>query len=210
MSSDTMWPVGYETRTDLVWRRRGFGVCMPPEEDQNLGLSERDKKKKRSYKVTFERAFERQRFLDKAKAAFAVHASYVDGERFFFGDRYNCFDSYPGLVEHARRIQAEVALVPPYEHLTASKSLLSSLVPRPFNGNGTQTQVNPADIQYRRKTLLFTIAALAMAAVSIYMHVFIDGLAKDSEDESDSEDGEDEGSGNEEEEGGEGDLASES
>lgn len=101
---------------------------------------------------------------------------------------------YPGLIEHARRIQDEVARAPPYEHFTASGSLLSSLVPRAFTGSSAQTQVDPADIQYRRRTFLFMIGTLAMTAAYIYTVFLAKGPAKDSEDggedgEEESEDG---------------------
>lgn len=114
-------------------------------------------------------------------------------------------ESYPGLVEHAQRIQEAAKRAPPYEISTASESLLSFSVPRSFSSSDAQTQVDPADIQYRRRTLVFLIGTLAMAAVYIYMNVFIN-LAEDSE--TDNEDGESEvhdsdegeGEGGEEEE----------
>lgn len=104
-------------------------------------------------------------------------------------------EAYPGLIEHARRIQDEVARAPPFERFTESGTLLSSLVPRLFSGSGAQTQVDPADIQYRRRSLVFIIGALAMTATYIYTHfkfVFsADGPAEDSE--TDGEGGEDGG-----------------
>jgi hypothetical protein len=116
---------------------------------------------------------------------------------------------YPGLIEHARRIRDEVARAPPYEHFTASGTLLSSLVPRSFSGSGAQTQVDPADIQYRRRSLLFMIGALAMTAAYLfnYMQVFLADIpAEGSED--DGDDGEDEGGDSEDGTGEEGELAS--
>lgn len=96
---------------------------------------------------------------------------------------------YPGLIEHARRIQAEVARAPSYEHFTASGSLLSSLVPRPFNGSGARTQVDPADIDHRRRSLMFAVVAAAAAAAYCYTYIVALGNAEDSEDgDEDSED----------------------
>ena len=100
---------------------------------------------------------------------------------------------YEGLIDHARRIQAEVARAPPCEHFTASETLLSSLVPRSPSGSRAQTQVDPADVQYRRRTLAFVAAVAAMTAAYVYTLVSLaQGSAKDSEDDSeDSEEGSD-------------------
>lgn len=100
-------------------------------------------------------------------------------------------ESYPGLVEHARRIQEAAKRAPPYDLFTASESLLSLLIPRSFSGSGAQTQVDPEDTQYRRRTLLFVLGTMAMTAAYIFTHVRITyGPAEDSE--TDNEDGENE------------------
>ena len=112
-------------------------------------------------------------------------------------------ESYPGLIEHAGRIQAEVARAPPYEHFTPSGSLLSSLVPRPFSNRNSRSEADPADIQYRRKSLLFITAWAAMAVAYCYTtFLAVDVSGEDSEGS--SEDGEDEGGASEE---GEGELS---
>ncbi|KAF8557308.1 hypothetical protein OG21DRAFT_1457811 [Imleria badia] len=219
---------------------------LPAAEEEQKGLFEKDKKKKRDYTVTFSRAFEREKILDKAKTALGVHASYLDGKQFFFGDRQvislmmlarsptsldvylaahillladppfpdavlqiHLIACYEGLIEHARRIRAEVARAPPYEYFTASETLLSSFVPRSFSGNRAQTQIDPADVQYRRRTLAFVAAALAMTAVYMYTLVsFVQVSAKASEDNGE---GSEEGGGDSEgEDGGEEELASSS
>ena len=100
-------------------------------------------------------------------------------------------ESFPGLVAHARRVQAEVARAPPYEIFKAPGSLLSSLVPHSFRG-ASQTQVNPEDIQFRRRSLIFALTALA--AVTVYCAAFVLSLNISVEDAEDDE-GEDSAEG---------------
>lgn len=112
---------------------------------------------------------------------------------------------YPGLIEHARRIQAQVAQAPSYQYFTPSESLLSTLVPRSFRGNNARTQVDPADIQYKRTSLLYMVAMAAMAAACLYTHFLaIADFVEDSEGGGEDAD-DDEGGGSEEQ--GEGELA---
>lgn len=105
-------------------------------------------------------------------------------------------EHFQGLIDHARRIQAEVARAPPYEHFTTSGTLLSSLVPRLFNGNRAPTKVDPADIQYRRRTWVFAAGTLAMTVACICMQVvFVAGLAEKLENSEDNNEDGGEGGG---------------
>ena len=104
---------------------------------------------------------------------------------------------YPGLIEHARRIQAEVARPPPDEHITASETSLRSLAPHSSGDSRAQTQADPADVRHMMKTLIFVVGTLVVAAGSLAMQLVIeDGTAEGSGD--DGEDGEDEGDDGEE------------
>lgn len=111
---------------------------------------------------------------------------------------------YPELVKHARRVQEEVKRAPSYELFTVSESLLSFLIPRSFSGSRAQTQVDPDDIQYGRRTLLFVLGTMAMTATYIFTHVHFAGSRGPAGDsDSGNEDGEHEereGEGGEEEE----------
>lgn len=106
-------------------------------------------------------------------------------------------ESFPGLVKHAQRIQASVGRAPPYELSTPSWSLRSFLVPHSFSSSDAKAQVDPEDIQYRRRTLLFVLGVMAMTAGCIFTHLLFmvspsDGSEPDEDDKSQggaSEDG---------------------
>ncbi|KAG6376495.1 hypothetical protein JVT61DRAFT_2488 [Boletus reticuloceps] len=117
---------------------------------------------------------------------------------------------YQGLIDHARRIQAQVARVPPYEQFTASGSLLSSLVPRSFSGSRAQPQVDPADIQYRRKTLVYILGTLAVTVAYLFTQVLPAIVsAGDSTESENDEDGGGDSEGEGELEGGSGTFSDE-
>ncbi|KAF8136772.1 hypothetical protein EV363DRAFT_1429122 [Boletus edulis] len=219
--------VGSRIRETYKPRLEAAGLWSLPNEEEKKGLFEKDKKKKREYTMSFSRAFEREKILDKAKTMLGVHASYLGGKQFFFGDRPTSLDVYLAahillladppfpdailqiqlleyyqrLIDHARRIQAQVARVPPYEQFTASGSLLSSLIPRSFSGSRAQPQVDPADIQYKRKTLVYILGTLAVTVAYLYTQVlpFIASAGDSAESENDEDGGGDS-------EGGEGEL----
>ncbi|KAI9570456.1 hypothetical protein HD554DRAFT_2242925, partial [Boletus coccyginus] len=165
MSAPQKYYVPGRIRESYRFRLEAAGLwSLPAAEEEQKGL-DKDKKKKRDYRVTFSRAFEREKILDKAKTMLGVHAGHLGGKRFIFGDQQVIFplimqfltvvhapsptsldvylaahillladppfpdavlqvqliEFYPGLIEHARRIQAEVAR-PPDEHSTATET----------------------------------------------------------------------------------------
>ena len=110
---------------------------------------------------------------------------------------------YQELIDHARRVQAQVARAPPYELVTTSQTLLSSLIPRSLSGNRAMAQADPADTQHKIKSLAFIAVALAATAAYLYTLAFLTGGPhKDSEgsDGDGEEEGDDGGSEEEEEE----------
>ncbi|KAF9218227.1 hypothetical protein BS17DRAFT_237243 [Gyrodon lividus] len=165
--------------------------CLPAVEEEEKSPFSKEEKKQEDHKGTFARVFEREKILEKARTTLGVHTRLLDGRQFFFGDRPTCLDvylashilllasppfpdsvlqallleSYPNLVDHARRVQAEVARAPPFGHVTASTTSLRSLILRPFNRNSTEVNAPDADdLRFRRMTWAWVVFA-ATAAV---------------------------------------------
>ncbi|KIK98722.1 hypothetical protein PAXRUDRAFT_823574 [Paxillus rubicundulus Ve08.2h10] len=167
---------------------------LPGAEQEKKNPFTKEEKKEEDHKGTFARVFEREKVLEKARTTLGAHARLLEGKQFFFGDRPTSIDlylashillladppfpdsvlqallleSYPVLIDHARRVQAEVARAPPYEHLMGSTA---SLIPRSFNWGTNETNAPDADdIRFRRMRLIWVamVAAIAMCHVALF------------------------------------------
>ncbi|KIJ69017.1 hypothetical protein HYDPIDRAFT_80765 [Hydnomerulius pinastri MD-312] len=195
---------------------------LPAAEKEKKSPFAKEEKKQEDHKGTFARVFEREKVLEKARTALGIHARLLDGKQFFFGDRPTSLDvylaghillladppfpdsilqallleSYPSLVDHARRVQAEVSKAPSYENAAAPTPSLLSLFPRPFGSSSTPagaTTPDPDEVRFRRMRWAwiafaagFTLYNIAQFARTI---VIVRGRQRDQEEaEEDEED----------------------
>ncbi|KAI6132148.1 hypothetical protein EDD16DRAFT_1534807 [Pisolithus croceorrhizus] len=200
--------------TSGLWR-------SPATEQEHKSPFAKNEKERDDHTSTFTRAFEREKVMEKARTILDLYARLLDGKKFLFEAHPTSLDVYlaahilllanppfPGsvlqilllekytsLVDHARRVQHEVAQAPPYELAAPSKPSVLSLF---TFGRGVTKEVktsNPDDVRFQRMRWVWVALALGAAAFNIVQFSkSIVILSVDDDDEGDEdEDAYDEG-----------------
>ncbi|KAH7889393.1 hypothetical protein F5I97DRAFT_1843991 [Phlebopus sp. FC_14] len=160
-------------------RLEASGLWSLPAVQEKSSRFAKEEKKKEDNKSTFARVFEREKVLEKARTSLGLYAKLLDEKKFFFGDRMTSIDvylasyillladppfpdtvlqtlllnTYPSLVDHARRVQSQVVNAPPYEHAVAPTPSLLSLIPRLSRSNNpiaTTEKPDTDEVRFRR------------------------------------------------------------
>ncbi|KAI6045715.1 hypothetical protein EDC04DRAFT_2634553 [Pisolithus marmoratus] len=167
--------------------------CLPATEQEHKSLFGKSEKKRDDHKGTFTRAFEREKVMEKARTILDLYARLLDGKEFLFGAHPTSLDVYlaahilllakppfPGsvlqtlllekyssLVDHAHRVECEVAKAPPYGLAPPSKPSVLSLFTFRRSVSEEVKPPSPEDVRFRRMRWLWVALALGAAAFNI-------------------------------------------
>ncbi|KIK30890.1 hypothetical protein PISMIDRAFT_124884 [Pisolithus microcarpus 441] len=167
--------------------------CLPATEQEHKSPFAKNEKKRDDHTGTFTRAFEREKVMEKARTILDLYARLLDGKKFLFNSHPTSLDvclaahilllanppfpssvlqillleKYASLVDHARRVQHEVAQSPPYELAPPSKSSVLSLFTFGRAVTKEAKTSNPDDVRFRRMRWAWVTLALGAAAFNV-------------------------------------------
>lgn len=167
--------------------------CLPATEQEHKSPFAKNEKKRDDHTGTFTRAFEREKVMEKARTILDLYARLLDGKKFLFNSHPTSLDvclaahilllanppfpssvlqillleKYASLVDHARRVQHEVAQSPPYELAPPSKPSVLSLFTFGRAVTKEAKTSNPDDVRFRRMRWAWVTLALGAAAFNV-------------------------------------------
>ncbi|KAL4067917.1 hypothetical protein V8B97DRAFT_1939788 [Scleroderma yunnanense] len=197
-------------------RLEGSGLwCLPAVEQEKKSPFAKAERKREDHKGVFARVFEREKVMEKARTTLGIYARLLEGKQFFYGDHPTSLDvylaahilllvnppfpdsvlqallleTYPSLVDHARRVQAEVARVPAYELAAPSKhSILSLFSPRSNATKSEARPTNPEIVRFRRMRWLWIAFALGATTYHLSRYVvLLRSVNKERDNEAEAE-----------------------
>ncbi|KAH7929710.1 hypothetical protein BV22DRAFT_1029111 [Leucogyrophana mollusca] len=168
---------------------------LPGIEQEKKSPFDDKEKKKTDPKETFARVFEREKVSEKARSTLSIYSRLLGDKSFFFGATPTTLDvslaahilllldapfpdpliqtilkdSYPTIVDHARRVHGEAASrCPRYEMGATEHQPLLSIIPRPLSKNPKdKSALDPEDARYRRMRWMWV--AVAVGGVAYYL-----------------------------------------
>ncbi|KIM62157.1 hypothetical protein SCLCIDRAFT_848921 [Scleroderma citrinum Foug A] len=183
---------------------------IPAAEQEKKNPFSKDQRKQEDNKGTFARVFEREKVTEKARTIFGIHARLLEEKQFLCGDGLTSLDvyltahilllanppfpdsvlqvllleNYPSLVDHARRIQAEVARAPAYESAPPPQLSILSL----FSSDRSITKpeakpTNPDIVRFRRMRWMWIAFTLGAAAYHIWNRFEIRRVPDDDQED---------------------------